>query len=1065
MRFLSVAERELRAGARHKGTHRLRWITAAVFLGLLAWLMWAFKGFRAPQIFQIFSTLTFFYCLIIGTARTADCLSSEKREGTMGLLFLTNLNALEIIGGKLCSSALAAAYGLFAIFPLLALQMLIGGITLGQFWRTVLALANAIFFSVAAGFLASSVCLRQFTAIAAATGLALCGSAGLMGLAAVANSFRSTKTWAEGLAIFSPLYALVAAGGGSVFGTKAYWWSVLAVAGLSGMALGLAAWRVSRSWRDRATSQRAWGNFKILKRWRQRGLAGRVALRRRLLGINPFFWLGGRRPVSAPVFMVLTVCVVAATSYLAAPYFGRSMRAGTFSPMVGHLFAWMWAGLAIHALVLYYAAMIASRRLGEDKQTGALELVLSTPTSERSISRGLWMAYGRSMFFPATIAILIHFFFIWQGATMAVMDPPSAKLPPGTTPRELLWQALLNRPVGGVHLEWGFILALRILLLALLLLILTWLTIGWLGRWLGLCMKHPGFAPMVSLALVLVPPIVLFSLACYCAGEWNLYRLPERIVIPIMMWVAFAIGAGHCLLLSLWAAGRLRRDFRAIVTSRFQPLSLRPWWRPTRRRLLRFGIAGVAVPAAVLIIILSFYGFQNWRSRRAWSAFQNELKQRHESLDLAPLFPAPAPQNQNLALTTAFRSWVNLPKGSAARRLFDQLKQFDTSTTVPPNGTAGAEWTRQALAPLDDYLTWIAPGATLLPTAAREEFAHAVLQGLKPHDTTLRALADAARLPYFQTSTNCDASAVLQRNQSESAALERLHMLFQVRACALLAANSNTDAAVDLLTGLQLVRLAQQIPDSKSSRRAQILLIRSLQPLWEGIVQQRWTGPQLATFQNELSRFNLLVEHTNAIRRVIVATIEMWRVIPDRKGPYNSRAADHTYRDDSVWQMQPRAWWFEHCVQLYRAGQNAIQKVDVAGARVRLDTDWSDLEGLPLDGEITSLLQQPYWGTAFSQIVVFGQTAVNQAIIACALDRYRLAQGHYPESVEQLTPDYLPAIPNDVVRGRPMLYENAGDEHFILRSVGPNEMDDRKKPFSDDWLWSFPTNALAPVVR
>src|SRR2546426_2190770 len=163
MRFLSVTERELRAGARQKTTHRLRWVTAAVFFALLVWLIWAFNGFRAPKIFQMFSTLTFFYCLIIGTARTADCLSSEKREGTMGLLFLTNLNAPEIIGGKLCSSALAAAYGLFAIFPLLALQMLIGGITLGHFWRTVLALADAIFFAVAAGFLASSVCVRQFT--------------------------------------------------------------------------------------------------------------------------------------------------------------------------------------------------------------------------------------------------------------------------------------------------------------------------------------------------------------------------------------------------------------------------------------------------------------------------------------------------------------------------------------------------------------------------------------------------------------------------------------------------------------------------------------------------------------------------------------------------------------------------------------------------------------------------------------------------------------------------------------------------------------------------------------
>ena len=75
MRFLSVAERELRAGARNKRTHRLRWITAAAFFALLVWLMWAFDNVRAPKIFNVFAALTFIYCIIIGTAGTADCLS------------------------------------------------------------------------------------------------------------------------------------------------------------------------------------------------------------------------------------------------------------------------------------------------------------------------------------------------------------------------------------------------------------------------------------------------------------------------------------------------------------------------------------------------------------------------------------------------------------------------------------------------------------------------------------------------------------------------------------------------------------------------------------------------------------------------------------------------------------------------------------------------------------------------------------------------------------------------------------------------------------------------------
>ena len=109
MRFLSVAARELRSTARQKATYRVRWITAGIFLGLLVWLLWAFGGLTnqraVPRIFRVYSVLTLLYCLFMSTARTADCISVERREGTLGLLFLTNLNSSEIILGKLCSSA------------------------------------------------------------------------------------------------------------------------------------------------------------------------------------------------------------------------------------------------------------------------------------------------------------------------------------------------------------------------------------------------------------------------------------------------------------------------------------------------------------------------------------------------------------------------------------------------------------------------------------------------------------------------------------------------------------------------------------------------------------------------------------------------------------------------------------------------------------------------------------------------------------------------------------------------------------------------------------------------
>jgi len=343
MRFLSVAERELRAAARQKATYRTRWITAAIFFALLVWLVWVFNGFRnrraAPEVFEVFSILTFVYCLITGTAWTADGISSERRDGTLGLLFLTNLNSAEIIAGKLCSSALASVYALFAIFPMLALPLLMGGITFDYFARTVLALLNGILFSLAAGFVASVVCVRQFTAIALAMGLAISVGGGLMIGAAVANSYRATRPLADWLAVFSPLYTLICADGTRVFGVNRYWHSLATVACMSLAWLGLTTLWLARTWRDRPKNVRAWHRIKFWKRWNQPASASRVALRRRLLEINPFFWLDGRRRISAPIFMALAVSIMVITAEVTGPFLGRAFAAGTFSLMIGLLVA------------------------------------------------------------------------------------------------------------------------------------------------------------------------------------------------------------------------------------------------------------------------------------------------------------------------------------------------------------------------------------------------------------------------------------------------------------------------------------------------------------------------------------------------------------------------------------------------------------------------------------------------------------------------------------------------------------------------------------------------------
>ena len=292
------------------------------------------------------------------------------------------------------------------------------------------------------------MCKRQFTAIALALGLTIGLGGGLMLGAAAASSYGPTRPLANWLAAFSPLYTLIAADGTRLFGPNHFWHSAAAVAGMSLGWLGLTTLLLARTWRDRPKSVRAWHRLRFWRRSERTPSAKRAALRRRLLAINPLFWLAARQPVSAPVFMCLAVVLTLITVYVAAPFFGRVMRAGTASPVLGHLFAWLWTGLAIHALVLYYAAMSASQRLAEDKQTGALELILSTPTTERTISRGLWLAYARKMLFPALLAVLVHVFFIWMCLVMATLDPPGRTSLRSHTRRDLLERPARPAPQG-----------------------------------------------------------------------------------------------------------------------------------------------------------------------------------------------------------------------------------------------------------------------------------------------------------------------------------------------------------------------------------------------------------------------------------------------------------------------------------------------------------------------------------------------------------------------------------------------------------------------------------------
>jgi hypothetical protein len=82
-----------------------------------------------------------------------------------------------------------------------------------------------------------------------------------------------------------------------------------------------------------------------------------------------------------------------------------------------------------------------------------------------------------------------------------------------------------------------------------------------------------------------------------------------------------------------------------------------------------------------------------------------------------------------------------------------------------------------------------------------------------------------------------------------------------------------------------------------------------------------------------------------------------------------------------------------------------------------------------------------------------------------ALERYRLANGQFPDTLEALAPKFIEKLPQDVIIGQPLKYHRTDDGQFVLYSVGLNETDDggqivlTKSGNADinkgDWVWLY----------
>lgn len=107
-------------------------------------------------------------------------------------------------------------------------------------------------------------------------------------------------------------------------------------------------------------------------------------------------------------------------------------------------------------------------------------------------------------------------------------------------------------------------------------------------------------------------------------------------------------------------------------------------------------------------------------------------------------------------------------------------------------------------------------------------------------------------------------------------------------------------------------------------------------------------------------------------------------------------------------------------------------------------TDGQELWMQTASDNILTSIAMPNFGGAISRLVIADAT-LKGFYHYLALMAYFRQQGHYPERLSQLVPQFIPELPKDPFTGNDFHYKRLADDDFRLYSVGEDHKDDGGK--------------------
>lgn len=526
------------------------------------------------------------------------------------------------------------------------------------------------------------------------------------------------------------------------------------------------------------------------------------------------------------------------------------------------------------------------------------------------------------------------------------------------------------------------------------------------------------------------------------------------------------------------------------------------WWNVKR---FLFGCACFAT------LIAFFYAEEDWRGWHAWNQFKTKWEAKGERFDWASIVPPTVPDEQNFAFSPVWIAedkfnFLNQPSRAEAwygNRIYsEEVSNFSSLLPVSVSGIVGTNQWRGPSTPensgdrrigkMTDLKAWQAyyrsvgstnPVANIPVSPQPQTPAADVLLALSKFDPVIERLRQDSALPYSRFPIQYDTENPAMILLPHLAAEKRYVQLLRLRTVAKSQNGDGAGALEDVKLMLRLADLNRNEPTLISQLVRLAMTEITIEPIWEGLADHRWSDAELSELDKELTKMDFLANYKMAMHGEMVfcqdGIVNYLRRHPEEL----SAISDQNYGNNSgamplpariVCHMIPSGWYYQnqlHCsrvmeeiyIPLANVTDHTVDPTSVARAFETLKTDikhatpYNLLERMLVPGLENSIRRFAYT-----------QSSVDSARVAIALERYRLAHGEYPETLDALAPQFIVKVPHDVINGGPLHYRREANGSFTLYSIGWNETDDGgvvvlkkgEAPTVDesqgDWVWRYP---------